>query len=205
MLTNLVKKSVLFILAVFLFLTMLSCFMVLYRNVFLYVADYYPADFMAIHQHIKLFIGLCLFNLLLGKYVVGRLSYTKWLTIGSLSATLGLMVSTVALPLPVLLGGSLVMLGLLLSLPALIDVLARLADTHHSYPKIFGLCAALLALLLIDWDLLAHSQSFYAFREWCLAFAMLLAVATLISRFACRQGPCRQSQIASMTHKHLRL
>lgn len=200
MLMRLVKKGLLFLLGILLFLSTLSCFMVLYRNVFLYVADYYPADFMAIHQHIKLFISLCMFNLLLGKYVVGRLSYTQWLTIGSLSATLGLLLSTLALPLPVLLGGSLVMLGLLLSLPALVDVLARLADTHHSYPKIIGLCVVLLALLLIDWDLLAHSQSFYAFREWCLAFAVLLALVTLISRLV-----CRQRQITSMAPKHLRL
>jgi hypothetical protein len=184
-----IKKIGMLMLAMVLLAAMLICAVSLYRNVLFYIADCYPGNLLMMHHHAKLFIGVCLFNLALTKWVMGRWHNVPWLKMAALVAILGLMLSTLGSAMSLLLGGSLVVSGLLLSIPALVSVLA---EAHVSYQKRLCLCVAPVVLLLINWGLLSHSQSFYAFREWCLALSMILALVTLSGRFV----RLRQSQIA---------
>lgn len=183
------KKTGMLLLAIILWVTMLACVVSLYRNVLFYIADCYPGDLMLMDHHATIFIGACLFNLGLGKYVMSRCRDVLWLKMAALVAISGLMLSTLGSAVFMILGGSLVMSGMLMSMLALVEVLAQ---AHDPYQKMLCLCVALVVLLLITSSLLSHPQSFYAFREWCFALSMLLALTTLSGRFM----RLRQCQIA---------
>lgn len=187
--TVFMKKTGMLMLGIIIFVTMLGCVASLYRNVLFYIADCYPGDLMIMNHHAKLFIGVCVFNVVFGKCVMGRWRDAQWLKMAALTAILGLMLSTLGSAVSMFVGGSLVISGLLMSMPALVNVLA---EPDHSYQKMLCLSVAPVVLLLINWSLLSHPQSFYAFREWCFALSMALALSTLMSRFM----HLRQCQIA---------